>query len=747
MAMKSRTTGRMEWRWGIGASLAGVCAALSLAADENKTPPPPKPAPGGTNAPSAPGTNAPAAAGTNAAPAAAAEASEAAEAPEPLTPEQMFEGGTNTYSNWIDFGFGGFWTGGDRTQAQASRRAARGLFGGIEDFRYQQAIKKATLTIDGRALADQKDYKLSLDLRQEELGYLRLSYDQFRTWSNGDGGYYPPTDQKYPLSGDVLALDRGSLTFEGGLTYKEWPQIRLSYNHAFRDGDKASTAWGITHPDLNAVQGLAPSVNRIDEHSDSLQIDVSKTIKVTEVGVGIRYDTGQTDDSLRITHSPNEPGQQRVTDSQKWNYDLFNVHAYTESRLWSNVVLSAGYAYSGLDNDFSGSRIYGARFGVPYAAAAQNGAGYYGLNGGSRLDQNVINLNLMYRPTPVLSIVPSLRVQQETLDASAREMQTLAAYAPVPRASRSDSDRFDVRERLDVNYTGLTNSTLYARGEWTEGSGDLTENGGLGLVNGIGVPTVQRQTDDSRFFQKYSAGARWYPARRTSVDVGGEYQDHHYDFDHNVDSTPNDPASANRYPAYLVMQDIETLGGKARLSIRPWQNVTLVSRYEYQFSTIDTQPASASGLGTVESSEMRSHVLAQDASWTPWYRLTLQAGINYVHSTTTSPGSRYTRAVLDAQNNYWVASLFSSFVVDDKTDLNLGYLYYRADDYKDNSAFGVPYGAGAEEHSISVGLTRRIRSNLRVALRYAFYDYTDELFGGRNDYHAHMASCTLRYLF
>jgi hypothetical protein len=175
--------------------------------------------------------------------------------------------------------------------------------------------------------------------------------------------------------------------------------------------------------------------------------------------------------------------------------------------------------------------------------------------------------------------------------------------------------------------------------------------------------------------------------------------------------------------------------------------VTLASRYEYQLSTIRTKPDALSGLGEVESSEMRSHIFAQDVSWTPWSRLNLQAGLNYVWSTTTTPASDYTQAVLDAQNNYWTVNFSSTFVVDDKTDLTLGYLYYLADNYKDNSSFGVPYGAGAEEHSVSAGITRRIRDNIRVFLRYGYYHYTDETFGGNQDYHAHAVSCTVRYLF
>jgi hypothetical protein len=743
MPMESKTPMRREPRCRIGAFLVGVFAALSLclslsAAETNAA----QNVTAGSKAPPATnGTNAtPAAAPTNAPP-------EAPEAPEPLTPEQMFEGGTNVYGNWVDLGFGGFWTGGNKSQAEAMRRASPGAFGGIEDFRYQKIIDKTTLTIDGRALFDQNDYKVSLDARREELGWVRVSYDEFRTWYNGDGGYYRPANQWYPLRGDALALDRGNFSFEGGLTLKDIPEVTFKYSHAFRDGEKSSTIWGITHPGIGVTQGLSPSFYNIDEHSDAFQLDLAKTIKATDLGLGMRYEAGELDNSLYITQSPREPGQQRITDTQKTSYDLFNVHGFTETRFRKNLVLSSGYAYSGVDNDLSGSRIYGADFDAGFTPAAQNGAGYYGLTGNSHLDEYVFNLNLMYRPLPVLAIVPSMRFQEQVMDADSSGFQTLADAAPVPYDARSDADRFDVRERLDVNFTGLTNSTLYARGEWTQGSGDLSENGGRGPVNGSGLPPVQRETDDSRFFQKYSAGIRWYPTRRAILDLGGDYKINRYDYDHDIDSTANDVASGNRYPAYLVMQDIESYGGKTRVSLRPLQNVTLVTRYEYQRSTIQTKPAEISGLDEVESSEMHSHILAQDVSWTPWARLNLQAGLNYVWSTTTTPASDYTRAVLDAQNNYWTVNFSSVFVVDDKTDLNLGYLYYRADNYENNSAFSVPYGAGAEEHSVSAGITRRLRQNIRLFLRYAYSHYGDETFGGNGDYDAHMVSCTLRYLF
>ena len=113
---------------------------------------------------------------------------------------------------------------------------------------------------------------------------------------------------------------------------------------------------------------------------------------------------------------------------------------------------------------------------------------------------------------------------------------------------------------------------------------------------------------------------------------------------------------------------------------------------------------------------MTSHIIAQDVTWSPWSRLFLQAGANYVLSTTATPASDYTQAILNAQNNYWMLNLTSGFVVDDKTDLNLGYFYYRANDYENISDAGVPYGAGAEDQGITAAIVRRLTKNIRVTL-------------------------------
>jgi len=681
----------------------------------------------------------------------AADTNAPAATPPPLTPNQLFEGGTNSYNNWVEPAVGGFVTSGNKAQAEQNNQSRNGAFGGIKDFHFGTSLgKNTTLSADGHAVFDNRDYQLKLDLEQANIGFVRLNYDQFRTWENGDGGFYPPSGMWYPLSDDALALDNGTFSVEGGLRLANLPNVpnlTFKYTHTYRNGEEGSTIWGYSHPDpLNnpgAVRGLNPSYYNIDEHSDIFQLDATDHIKATDLGVGLRYETGNLKDSLNIVQWPGELIQQGVTDQSSVTYDLFNVHAFTETWLKDNLMFSTAYSYSDLHNDFTGSYVYQSNLGP-----SADGFGYNNLNGNSWVQDHVANLNLYARPMQNLSIVPSLRIQKEDSAVNASEIETFEGTTANPPDSQGDQSDLEVCERLDATYTGVTNWVYYVRGEWTEGSGNLNEYGGLIPIGGFNqFQSVQSQIDSSRFFQKYSAGLRWYPWYRVTVDAGGYYEAHNYNSNFPLDSTANNSLTTYRYPGYLVMQDFDTYDGNIRLTLRPWQNVSLAGRYEYQLSTINTEPDPISGLGDTESSRMTSHIIAANASWSPWSRLSLTAGINYVLSETKTPASDYTQAILNAQNNYWTVNFSSDFVVDDKTDLNVSYYYYRADDYNNYAAVGLPYGAGTEEHAVTAEIVRRLTENLRLSLKYGFYHYTDETSGGNNDFDSHLILATMQYRF
>ena len=664
-----------------------------------------------------------------------------------LSPQDYFEGGPSTYNNWMALTAGGLLTSGNQAQAQQSLHMATGAFGGIEDLHYQaNAFTNTLFTLDGHSIIDDHDYQLKLGLVHPDLWFLRFNFENFRTWYNDAGGYYPPTGTTYSGSSDALALDRGEISFEGGLTLQKLPALTFKYTHSYRDGEKSSTIWSPVHPDLftdpTLTQGLGPSSYDIDEKIDTFQLNATQHVKETDLALGLRYQTADLNDALYTTRyltDPVPPNAAYVTDRQKTTYNLFDLNASSETWIKPNLLFSTGFLFANLNNDLSGDRIYGNGDNVSYIPTPSSGLGYTNLVGDSHMKEYVLDLNLMTIPLKTVTIIPAVRVQQENWDANSSGIGTLSTFPTDPFSSQSSRDVIDVSESLDGRYTGVTNWVFSARGEWTEGQGNLTQNGGLTQVAGIGVPSVltSGETDDNRFFQKYSLGARWYPFRRLTIDVGGYYQNNRYNYTNPTNSAAND----------FSMQSFQTYDGNVRITVHPRYNVTLGGRYEYQFSTVYTQPDPASGLNEVQSAEIPSQIIGGNATWTPWSRLSLQAGLDYVLSQTKTPVTDFTNSVLNLNNNYWTVNFSSDFVVDDKTDLNVSYFYYQADDFQNNSPNGVALGAGAHENGVNATLTRRLTQNLRASLKYGFYDYVDVASGGFNSFKANLIFATLQYRF
>ncbi len=541
-------------------------------------------------------------------------------------------------------------------------------------------------------------------------------------------------------------MDRGEYSFEGGLTLEKLPALTFKYSHRYRNGDKSSTIWGPEHPDLfvnpTLVQGLAPGFYNLDEKIDTFELDAKQHIKATDLALGLRYETADLNNALyttRFLNDPIPPSAPYVTDQQKTTYDLFNVNASSETWIKPNLMFSAGFMFANLDNDLSGNRIYGSEFNASYLPSPSSGYGYTNLIGDSHMKEYVLDLNLMSIPIKTVTIVPAIRVQKETWDANSSGGSTLSVFPPDSFSGQSSRDVIDVSESLDTRYTGITNWVFSVRGEWEEGQGSLTQSGGLTQVDGIGAPYSRSRARlmtavSFRNTPSACAGIRSAASRSTWVVITRTTS---------TTTTIRRIAAANDFS----MQSFETYDVNTRVTWRPVQNVTLVGRYEYQYSTVNTQPDPASGLGGVESSKMTSHIIAGDASWTPWSRLSLQAGIDYVLSETKTPVTDYTTAILNSQNNYWTVNFSSDFVVDDKTDLDVAYFYYRADDYQDNSNAGLAVGAGAYEHGVTATLTRRITQHLKASLKYSYYNYEDAASGGFNNFEAHLIFASLQYRF
>jgi len=169
---------------------------------------------------------------------------------DPLTPAQQYEGGADSFNNWIELGGGNMSSTGNKAQAQQIMGLDSGSFGGITDAHLERQLNKKTLlTVDGRYVPEDHNYKLGVGVANDDLGFIRFSYENFRLYDSGNGGYSPVEGLAYPNNGNALALDRGTISVEALYNKEGKPKVDLKYTHTTRDGDEGSTIWG-TAPTL-----------------------------------------------------------------------------------------------------------------------------------------------------------------------------------------------------------------------------------------------------------------------------------------------------------------------------------------------------------------------------------------------------------------------------------------------------------------------------------------------------------------
>jgi hypothetical protein len=433
---------------------------------------------------------------------------------------------------------------------------------------------------------------------------------------------------------------------------------------------------------------------------------------------------------------------------ERADHDLFNVHAFTETRFSEKVLFTLGYSWTTMDTDLGGSRIYGDRYNAdfdPLFAGRQAGdRGYYGLGGGSQYEQNVGSVNLMWTPIESLAIVPSVRIEQEGLSGKSAFTQwdvasTTTAATTQDIAARNDRDLIDVTESLELRYSGLTNWTIYTKGQWLEGQGDVQESD-------TQTTPLGRDTDVDRFFQSIPPSELVSDAH---FELGAQYyfRSQDYDYTHILDSTVNAPPSGNRYPAIIENQMFDTHDANIRATWRALRNLTLTARYDIQYTTIDTQ---LDQLPDSQQAETTSHIVSANVSWIPCPRVYVQLNGSYSFDHTDTGADNATGAaanlVPNFSNDYWMAGATVGYALSDKTDLQAGYFYYLADNYVPYIVT-QPYGSGLEEQGATAGISHRFTARLRGSLKYSFLTSDDRTSGGFNDFTAHVIYSTLQIMF
>ena len=645
----------------------------------------------------------------------------------------------STATNWVDFSMGTAFTSGRDASFQSRARQDDDFYGGISSMRWQKDMDDLTFLIEGHALFGMEDYDITLGVEKKDIGYLKAGFRKYRTWYDSTGGFIPGIPGAWqPIYGDdELSLDRGEVWFEAGLRKDKFPEITFRYSHDWRDGTKDSTCWGLSN---GGIYGTVPSLNDIDERRDSFSLDITHTLGNTDLGLGLRYETDRNSDTT-IIHNQDSG----LTDKQRnvYDSDLFNAHISSETRFNDRMMLSFGYSYTTMDTTTDGS----SRISVDSTGTrAYDFNTFNPLAGGSEFHLNVANVNFWWNPIDDLVIVPSFRAEWEDSSATAAFVNN-----PPPGDkfhNSSDSNTNQCTEQLEVRYTGLENLVLYAKAELSQTDGFISYRNNI-------LGDLQLQDSDVSQ-QKYSVGANWYPMRGLSLSAQYYHKDFSEDFHNSYD-----PLTEATFAADLKEYNYTTDDLNLRLTWRALPNLTFVSRYDYQRTTMEDRAYTvypSDGVPQVltslqQTADITRHMFSESMTWLPCPQAYVQGSISYVIAQTNTPADQYAPArVTDMKNDYITANVTVGYALDQKTDIRATYTYYYSNDFQvpyetPGVAGSVPYGTNLEEHVFGLSLNRRLSPNMIWNMGYGYFTCNDGTSGGHNDTSAHLVSTGLQVRF
>jgi hypothetical protein len=605
---------------------------------------------------------------------------------------------------------------------------------GLEGFAIEETMPDGRrLVLEGRLMVPDEEYRVAMTLERPGSGFLRAGMEQHREYYDDSGGYYEPFGDGPFLHLDRnLHLDVGRLWMEIGIDRPQAPRMVLGYEFQYRTGTKSTLQrGGVNSAGVN--RSIAPAFKDINEETHRVTFDF-----VHETGSWRIEDNAVIefhDQRTRREFSNWSAGAEDPFSTTEYREHYEHVEGANALRLEKRIregwMVSAGQLYTRHDGegDFGG------------ATFLTGGGVFQGdVSDHIRLEREAVVFNLNTLAGPWRDVSLSAGVQNEWLRQEG--LSRVELETATPATFESDLDKVSLEENVELQYSGIPATVLYAEGRFQQESVGQFEEGTEG-----GGSAFERDTDGSSQLEKYRVGFSVSPWRQVSLNAHVQRRDRVSDYDHPTDLLAGG-AAGNGYPGFIRARRIETDELEVRLVARPatWFKTTL--KYQLRATDYRTEtdaamnpapvpPAVASPGGGIRAANHDAHRYSLNATFTPWSRLYLSSTLTY-EETRTEAAANGNAALAPYRGE--VAGVLSggTWLLSKQVDLHAWYSFSRADYRQRNTVAGLPLGVRYELHGMRVGTTWRISENTSTRLEYGWFDFDDAGTGGVNDYTAHV---------
>jgi hypothetical protein len=643
---------------------------------------------------------------------------------------------TNLFDLTLSPTLGYTFTSGDKHKFREHYWRRDGIDGGLEPSElFQQIDPETSLSVAGEARLN--DYKVTLELRRNELGFVRSGWEQHRKYYDGFGGYQGGATPFLPAAiDDDLHLDYGRAWIDFGLTLPRWPQLVLGYEYDYKHGNETITSWQSDR--IGGARNIAPATKRLDEGTHVIKFDFDAELK----GIAIE-DRFRGEFYNLSTHYTNVSARNNFSQdaSQRSSYFEGANSIRLEKKFTSWWYGSGGYFYSKLNANDSFSDITAANA-ISYIATVP------------RIDlereSHVFNLNSLFGPFAGLTM--SAGVQSEWTrqkgfgggNLNGITYQPTADFPIHPATLSADYDKNTISESVGVRYTKIPFTTLFADGRFQQDRVAQTDSD----LQPTALSFAEDTTYTSRLYDA-RAGLSVSPWRSTSFNA------HYRRYESGSRYKTNEVAQpVGGYPGFISWRDLLTDEAEAKLAYQPlaWLKTSLT----YQFVTTDYKQDTRTAVipvpgnspaGILLAGKYNSHIYSAGATITPFQRLVLCGTFSYEDSKTATDSSGL---IPPYKGDVYSALLSGTYILDQTTDLALSYSFSRGD-YSDERTITpqrpLPLGIKYEQHALQAALIRRVSKHLTTRLQYGFYYYDEPTLAGASNYKAHTVLATLTYHF
>ncbi|HVU34208.1 MAG TPA: hypothetical protein VHE61_12295 [Opitutaceae bacterium] len=693
-------------------------------------------------------------------------------------------------SNYITIGGSGSPVSGSSAAFQRYTQQSVNGVGGIQDFNFNYDLSKnLNVDVNGKVLAGQGDYLADVKLTQTDFGTFEAGYKRFRTFYDDIGGFFPTNNIWLPISRRPLYVDRGKFFVDATLTLPNAPVFTFKYSNETRTGTKDTTIWGdsdLTGVPISSLSSrnffpanrkILPAYLQLNERQETWEATMSKTFGNTNVLLSVGGDRIKNIDTRNIdryvgelkpypaipsnppsiipnnfANNPNTGFDQQGTDESG-----YTVGGRVETTLTDQVTLYANLNYRHASADIAAARLIAGPMltavGLvsPVGSFTSGGRSVYSYTSTGKIKEDIVtgNIGVQYKPVPDLYLDAALRGEDNKVTGNNQATYVanyvVQATGVVTPLTYSAPQSLDNREKpwtpaVDVRYTGIRTVSLY--GTWEYRSTSQDEKNGYSSIGPAGTAQAVSAEADATHIKEHhqnaTVGANWSPVAMFNARAELFVKDHENRF--------SGFGANNLGDLYNLNYDIK--GAKLSAILHALPQLTFTTRYIVQRGKAQVQDA----LGTITAGDSRSYTLGETVDWNPTKSTYVQANVNLVYDTIISSYPQVsglaTTVLHNADNNYWDGNVILGYAVDKSMDLQLGATYYKADNYNAAlAAFTLPYGAGEQESTVTVGLKYKVDVKTVISAKVGYLNRTNDTTGGYTNFRGPAAYVSVEHAF